>query len=237
MVSLSDIAEGPKLFETTFGPKWGPRWWRVFFVVVILAIATVCLTDIGKFGKSATQEFTQEFNALIAWASKPKPPIQAPLPESSANKTVPAVATAPSLAPVVSKQTIDGPNPAPVQPSPPVYDDDELIPGNNIRPISPAPPPPAKVSTPVAPAKVPARDTLPNDGLPLPPAPPSPAKVSTPVAPAKVPARDTQQPPQAKASTPAPAAPADDPVFNSYFDTTIDNGLDYNPAKAPPPTK
>jgi hypothetical protein len=46
MVSLSDLANGPKVFEENFGPKWGPRWWRMFFALSILAAATLFLEEI-----------------------------------------------------------------------------------------------------------------------------------------------------------------------------------------------
>jgi hypothetical protein len=50
MVSLSDLVDGPKMFRETFGPKWGPRWWRVFFVIVVLAVASAAAEEIGGVG-------------------------------------------------------------------------------------------------------------------------------------------------------------------------------------------
>ena len=38
MVSFSDLLNGAKMFEDTFGPRWGRRWWRIFFVIVVMAI-------------------------------------------------------------------------------------------------------------------------------------------------------------------------------------------------------
>jgi hypothetical protein len=51
MISLSDLLNGPKMFEETFGLQWGRRFWLAFFTVAVLAIAAVCLTEIGGFGR------------------------------------------------------------------------------------------------------------------------------------------------------------------------------------------
>jgi hypothetical protein len=52
MVSLTDLANGPKVFEDTLGPKWGPRWWRSVFIIAVFAIVAACLMEIGTFGKA-----------------------------------------------------------------------------------------------------------------------------------------------------------------------------------------
>lgn len=53
MVSLSDLTDGPKMFRETFGPKWGPRWWRVVFTIVVIAIACAAAEEIGGTGSKA----------------------------------------------------------------------------------------------------------------------------------------------------------------------------------------
>jgi hypothetical protein len=75
MVSLSDLTNGPKMFKETFGPKWGPRWWKVVFTIAVLAIVTACLVEIGGGGKAAYTE-------IKAWlyppttSSRPSVPLQ-----------------------------------------------------------------------------------------------------------------------------------------------------------------
>jgi hypothetical protein len=59
VVSFSDLISGPKMFRETLGPRWGPRWWRVFFVIVVLGIAAVAAQEIGSVGSrtiAATRE-------------------------------------------------------------------------------------------------------------------------------------------------------------------------------------
>lgn len=52
MVSFSDLIDGPKMFRETFGPKWGPRWWKAFFTVVVLAVALIAAQEIGGGGSN-----------------------------------------------------------------------------------------------------------------------------------------------------------------------------------------
>jgi hypothetical protein len=46
MVSITDLTDGPKMFRETFGSKWGPRLWRGFFTIVVLAISAVAVSQI-----------------------------------------------------------------------------------------------------------------------------------------------------------------------------------------------
>jgi hypothetical protein len=71
MVSFSDLINGPKMFRETFGPKWGPRYWRAFFVIAVAALATVGLSQIGGFGKSLYSEVREWFSPA---SSRPQLP-------------------------------------------------------------------------------------------------------------------------------------------------------------------
>jgi hypothetical protein len=46
MVSLTDLTNGPKMFQETFGSKWGPRLWRAVFTIVVVAIVTGAMSQI-----------------------------------------------------------------------------------------------------------------------------------------------------------------------------------------------
>jgi hypothetical protein len=66
MVSFSDLIDGPKMFRETFGPKWGPRWWWLFFAIIILAAGAFGLSEIGAVGKSAYSEVWGWFSPKTA---------------------------------------------------------------------------------------------------------------------------------------------------------------------------
>jgi len=81
MVSLSDLLNGPKLFEDNFGARWGPRLWRGFFILALGAIVIVCLTTIGGFGRAIYSEVAGWLPGITA---PPPPPPPLPLPRQAA---------------------------------------------------------------------------------------------------------------------------------------------------------
>jgi len=78
MPSFSDLIDGPKMFQNTFGQKWGPRLWWAFFSVVVLAIGVVALSQIGGVGKSAYSEIKGWFSPTSS-----QPPLAGTVPPSS----------------------------------------------------------------------------------------------------------------------------------------------------------
>jgi hypothetical protein len=74
MASFSDLlANGPKMFEEHLGPKWGPRLWRAFFIVGVLAITAAGLSEIGGFGKGLFSTISGLFSPS---STGPAPPGQ-----------------------------------------------------------------------------------------------------------------------------------------------------------------
>lgn len=81
MVSFSDLIDGPKMFRETFGPKWGPRWWKLFFTVVVLAIALVAAQEIGGVGTNAVSAVRSWFSptSTVKSGELPlQPPVNTP---------------------------------------------------------------------------------------------------------------------------------------------------------------
>jgi hypothetical protein len=81
---MSDFSElldkGPKLFVEQFGPVWGSRLWKATFIIAVLAVLSVALTQIGGLGKGV-------FSTISGWfspqstvkAAKPSlPPSESP---------------------------------------------------------------------------------------------------------------------------------------------------------------
>jgi hypothetical protein len=89
MVSLSDLANGPKLFEETFGRRWGRRYWRVFFAVAVLAILVACLEQIGAFGEKAFVRSNAWYQAAGAWLYPKKATLTPAAPPANAEATRP----------------------------------------------------------------------------------------------------------------------------------------------------
>jgi hypothetical protein len=90
MVSLSDLQNGPKVFETIFGARLGPRLWRVFAVIAVLAILFVALDEIGGI-------VTKAVSPVLAWLTPPPKSPAAVSPPVSAPPLGPAVIPAPPL--------------------------------------------------------------------------------------------------------------------------------------------
>ena len=78
MVSFSDLIDGPKMFRETFGPKWGPRWWKAFFTVVVLAVALIAAQEIGGVGSNAVFAVRSLFSPPSTVNPVP-PPLQPPV--------------------------------------------------------------------------------------------------------------------------------------------------------------
>lgn len=95
MVSLSDLINGPKMFEDTFGSTWGPRWWRLFFSLAILAAAAFFLTEIGGLGKNVYSSVAE----LLKTTPEKQPQSQ----------------TTPQVTPLVIPQVAPASPPAPTQ--------------------------------------------------------------------------------------------------------------------------
>lgn len=74
MVSLSDIVDGPKMFRETFGPKWGPRLWWIFFVIVVLGIASAAAEEIGGVGSRTVAAAREWFSPPPAISGVPAAP-------------------------------------------------------------------------------------------------------------------------------------------------------------------
>jgi hypothetical protein len=49
MISLSDLANGPKMFEDSFGSVRGHRLWRGLLALILITMI-FCLSEIGVFG-------------------------------------------------------------------------------------------------------------------------------------------------------------------------------------------
>jgi hypothetical protein len=83
MTSFSDLVQGPKMFADAWGPKWGPRYWRVFFTIIVLALAAVALSEIGGFGKAVVV-------SAYGWLFPAKDPLPVKVPPSAVTLSVPA---------------------------------------------------------------------------------------------------------------------------------------------------
>jgi hypothetical protein len=51
-----DLMKGPEMFEKTFGPKWGPRLWKISFSFALFALLAVGFGQIWGTGKSIAQD-------------------------------------------------------------------------------------------------------------------------------------------------------------------------------------
>lgn len=105
MVSLTDLTTGPKIFKTNFGPKWGPRLWRVFFCFIIFAMFTAALSQIGGFGK-AIFEGAHDMLPGSKIAQNP-PPISSPTAPTMGNDNT--IYSAPIPRSMGSGNTVVGP--------------------------------------------------------------------------------------------------------------------------------
>jgi hypothetical protein len=65
MVGLSDLMNGPKMFRSAFGPLWGKRMWRAFFVAVAIGIVAAALTQVGQFGHGVLFGFGSDPSSTI----------------------------------------------------------------------------------------------------------------------------------------------------------------------------
>jgi hypothetical protein len=84
---MSDYSElldkGPKMFAEQFGPVWGPRLWKATFIVVVLAVLSVALTQIGGLGKgvlSAVSGWFSPVPTVVEGPKHPQPSSESPAP-------------------------------------------------------------------------------------------------------------------------------------------------------------
>jgi hypothetical protein len=109
MVTLTDLTNGPKMFQETFGSKWGPRLWRVVFTIVVIAIATAAMSEIFGSWRSAYLEIAGWFSPSPS--SPPKGPSQPPMGIPPSNTPATATPTpqpaTPQPAPTLSREEKD----------------------------------------------------------------------------------------------------------------------------------
>lgn len=103
MVSLTDLTNGPKMFQETFGSKWGPRLWRAVFTIVVVAIVTAAMSQIFGSWHAAYLEVAGWLSPSAS--SPPKMPPQLPPSNPPATPTTAAPAT-PSAPPPASPPTL-----------------------------------------------------------------------------------------------------------------------------------
>jgi hypothetical protein len=77
MVSLNDLTNGPKMFQETFGSKWGPRFWRIVFTIVVIAIVTAAMSQIFGSWHAAYLEVAGWFSSSSS-KIPPQPPVAPP---------------------------------------------------------------------------------------------------------------------------------------------------------------
>jgi hypothetical protein len=63
------------MFEDAFGRRWGPRWWRLFFALAVLAASAFFLGEIGGFGRAIYSTVVE-----VLRPTKELPPPQTPHP-------------------------------------------------------------------------------------------------------------------------------------------------------------